>query len=80
MKKTTQPQPSLPPKETSLPLDFLRALNLNGTLKINHFKAAQLTTTDLELAVAARPGHLKLTPQVNSARGWLRRGADELKR
>ncbi|BAP55767.1 hypothetical protein THII_1470 [Thioploca ingrica] len=58
VEKTTQPQLSLPPKETSSPLDFLRALNLNGTLKINHFKAAQLTTTDLELAVAAQPGHL----------------------
>jgi AsmA protein len=64
--KTTQPQPSLPPKETPSPLDFLRALNLNGTLKINHFKAAQLTMTDLELAVAAQSGHLKITPQVNS--------------
>ncbi|NJO16588.1 MAG: AsmA family protein [Thioploca sp.] len=50
--KTTQPQLSPSPQETLL--DFLRALNLNGTLKINHFKAAQLTTTDLELVVAAQ--------------------------
>lgn len=61
--KTTQPQPSPTPKETSSPLDFLRALNLNGTLTINQFKAAQLTTTDLELAVATQSGHLKITPQ-----------------
>lgn len=61
--KAIQPQPSLPPKAMPSPLDFLRALNLNGTLKVNHFKAAQLTTTDLELAVAAQSGHLKITPQ-----------------
>ena len=52
--KTTPPQLSPSPQETLSPLDFLRALNLNGTLKINHFKAAQLTTTDLEIVVAAQ--------------------------
>lgn len=65
------PQPATPtssplPQPIQLPLNFLRTLNLNGSLKISHLQAKQLIITDLELAVVAQPGYLQLRPQANS--------------
>ena len=61
----TSPQPSPPLQDIQLPFNLLRALNLNGTLKISHLQAKQLIITNLELAVAAQSGYLQLIPQAN---------------
>lgn len=48
-----------------LPLEMLRALNINGELKIGLLKAAQLTINELELNVSAKKGKLKISPKAN---------------
>ena len=60
------PQASPLSQKIQLPLNFLRELNLNGILKINHLQAEPLIITDLELAVVSQSGYLRLIPQVNS--------------
>jgi AsmA protein len=65
------PQPATPTSSPlsqpiQLPLNFLRTLNLNGSLKIGHLQAKQLIITDLELAVVTQPGYFQLIPQAIS--------------
>lgn len=45
-----------------LPLDTLRALDLNGTLRIGKMKASNIRSQDIHLTVAAKDGLVKLHP------------------
>ncbi len=47
---------------SALPLDALRSLNLNGTLRIGEMKAYNLHTSGLSLTVSARNGALRVHP------------------
>lgn len=46
----------------ALPLDTLRALNLDGTLRINQLKAYQLRSSDVLVTVKARDGLVRVNP------------------
>jgi len=50
-------------KDRLLPLEILRALNLNGALKIAQLKVANLKINDIHLGVSAQQGKIKLTPK-----------------
>lgn len=45
-----------------LPVDTLRGLNLNGTLKIGKLKAYQMHSTDITVTVAAKDGLVRVHP------------------
>jgi AsmA protein len=45
------------------PIDMLRALNLNGTLKVGQLTAADVKVSNIYLGISARQGQIKLTPQ-----------------
>lgn len=45
-----------------LPVDTLRGLNLNGTLKIGKLKAYQMRSTDITVTVAAKDGLVRVHP------------------
>ena len=45
-----------------LPVDTLRALDVDGTLKVGEFKVAKLTTSDVLVTVKAKDGVLRLSP------------------
>jgi AsmA protein len=45
-----------------LPVETLRGLNLNGTLKIGQLKAYQLRSTDIRVTVAAKDGLVRVYP------------------
>lgn len=45
-----------------LPVETLRGLNLNGTLKIGQLKAYQLRSTDIRVTVAAKDGLVRVFP------------------
>jgi AsmA protein len=49
-----------------LPLEALRALNLDGKLHLDRLKVAKLTATDINLRVAAKNGLVQISP-VNAA-------------
>jgi len=71
--KTDTPNKEKPtPPETPLPLDLLKTLNLNGQLTIGQLKAAQLKMSDIHLAVTAKDGQLKITPQAALYKGTYR--------
>lgn len=46
----------------ALPVDALRGLNLNGTLKIGKLKAYQMRSTDITVTVAAKDGLVRVHP------------------
>ncbi len=46
----------------ALPLDALRSLNLNGTLKIRTLKAYQLRSQNVEMTVVAAGGKVRVNP------------------
>lgn len=46
----------------ALPVDTLRDLNLNGTLKIGTLKAFQLRSTDIRVTIAAKDGLVRVHP------------------
>ncbi len=46
----------------ALPVDTLRGLNLNGTLKLASLKAYNLRSTDIEFTVKANNGLLRINP------------------
>ncbi|MDM8559327.1 AsmA family protein [Candidatus Parabeggiatoa sp. HSG14] len=50
-------------EEILLPIKVLRALNLNGTLKIGQLKVSNLKIKDINLDVSAKQGKIKLTPK-----------------
>jgi AsmA protein len=55
---------SPPSKKTAgFPLDYLHALNLNGTLKVGKLKVAKLNLKDVNLMVSAKEGQIKVLPQ-----------------
>ncbi|MEN8215929.1 MAG: AsmA family protein [Pseudomonadota bacterium] len=56
-------------EEELLPLEMLRALNLNGTLKVAQLKAANLKLNDLLLEVSAKQGKIKVTPKATLYQG-----------
>jgi AsmA protein len=60
------PAPTAPPpssEEPLLPLEMLRALNLNGTLKVAKLKANNLKINELHLDVSAKQGIITVTPK-----------------
>jgi AsmA protein len=65
--KPASPPPSS--EEELLPLEMLRALNLNGTLKVAKLKAANLKLNDLQLEVSAKQGKIKVTPKATLYQG-----------
>jgi AsmA protein len=46
----------------ALPVDTLRGLNLNGTLKIGQLKAYQMRSTDISVTLAAKNGLVRVHP------------------
>ncbi|MFP5507169.1 MAG: AsmA family protein [Gammaproteobacteria bacterium] len=46
----------------ALPVDTLRKLNLNGTLKIGQLKAYQMRSTDISVTLAAKDGLVRVHP------------------
>ena len=50
-------------EEIILPLGILRTLNLNGSLKVEQLKAANLKINDIHFEVSAQDDHIKLTPK-----------------
>ncbi|OAD23013.1 AsmA family protein [Candidatus Thiomargarita nelsonii] len=65
-------EPASPPpssEEELLPLEMLRALNLNGILKVAQLKAANLKLNDLQLEVSAKQGKIKVTPKATLYQG-----------
>ena len=46
----------------ALPLDTLRALNLDGTLRVNQLKAYQLRSSDVLVTIKARDGLVRVNP------------------
>lgn len=54
------PTPAAAP--AALPLDTLRTLNLNGTVKIGALKAYQLRSQNVEMTVSAAGGKLRVNP------------------
>jgi len=46
----------------ALPVETLRGLKLNGTLKIGQLKAYQLRSTDIRVTVAAKDGLVRVAP------------------
>jgi len=68
--KANQPASPAPSSEKELlPLEMLRALNLNGTLKVAQLKAANLKLNDLLLEVSAKQGKIKVTPKATLYQG-----------
>jgi AsmA protein len=63
------PTTALSGKDIQLPLEMLRALNINGELKIGQLKAAQLTINKLELNVSAKKGKIRITPKAQLYEG-----------
>jgi uncharacterized protein involved in outer membrane biogenesis len=62
--ETSQPDsPPLSGEAILLPLDMLRALNLNGTLKVGQLKAAGMEINDIHLNVSAKQGKIRLRPR-----------------
>jgi|GEM_PF-1154925 len=62
--ETSQPDsPPLSGEAILLPLDMLRALNLNGTLKVGQLKAAGMKINDIHLNVSAKKGKIRLRPR-----------------
>jgi len=57
-----------------LPLDTLRALNLNGTLRIAKMKASNIRSQDIRITVGAKDGLVKLHPLSASMYGGNYRG------
>jgi AsmA protein len=72
--KTTPPPapPTTEPEKDLLPFELLRTLNLNGTLKIGHFQAANLKMNDFQVTVTAQDGQIKLTPIASLYQGSYR--------
>ncbi len=65
-------QPNSPPLsggDILLPLEMLRALNLNGSLKVGKLKAAGITINDIQLDVSAKQGKMKVTPKASLDNG-----------
>jgi AsmA protein len=48
---------------TGIPLDYLHALNLNGSLKVGKLKVAKLELKNVNLMVSAKEGQIKVLPQ-----------------
>jgi len=66
-KAAPTPAASTPAEATAgaaslLPVDTLRGLNLNGTLKIGKLKAYQMHSTDITVTVAAKDGLVRVHP------------------
>lgn len=61
-----------------LPLDTLRALNLDGTARLGKLKVSNLTTTDIELTASAHDGLIKLRPISAKLYGGTYKGHIEL--
>ncbi|RKZ42484.1 MAG: hypothetical protein DRQ49_01705 [Gammaproteobacteria bacterium] len=60
-KSKAEPKP-LSGEEIILPLGILRALNLNGDLKVEQLKTANLKINDIHFDVSTQNEHIKLTP------------------
>ena len=63
------PSGSPPAEAAALPLEAMRALNLDGKLKIGELRVAGLTTSDLALQVHAADGLITLAPVALSLYG-----------
>ena len=63
------PTTALSGKSIELPLEMLRALNINGELKIGELKAAQLSINKLELKVSAKKGKIRISPKAQLYEG-----------
>lgn len=61
-----------------LPLETLRALNLDGTVRLNKLKVSNLTTTGIELTTSAHDGLIKLHPISANLYGGSYKGHIEL--
>lgn len=59
-KKTPAAQPAAPP--TPIPVDTLRALNLNGNLALGEATVKGMQFTAMRLSVSARDGDVRLNP------------------
>ena len=68
--QTQSPPPS--GEEILLPLEQLRALNLNGILNIKQLTAAHLKMNDIQLAVSAKEGQIKVIPKALLYQGTYR--------
>lgn len=55
--------------EIALPMDLLRALKLDGELRIDQLKASNLRVTDLRLSTQASQGKLTITPSMKLYQG-----------
>lgn len=62
-KSKAEPKP-LSGEEIILPLGILRALNLNGDLKVEQLKTANLKINDIHFDVSTQNEHIKLTPSL----------------
>lgn len=67
-KKPDQAQPAGTPATTTagaaaeLPLDMLRALNLNGKVNVGQIKVTNLNAADINVAIAAKDGLIEVQP------------------
>jgi len=69
---TESPQPTeseVPPAPTELPLEMLKALDLNGTILVNALKVSNFRINDATLVVSAKDGQLSITPQASFYQG-----------
>ena len=66
--RTEEPPPPVTPATAAVagaelfPVETLRGLNVDGSLKIGNLKVSGLTTTDLLMKLAAKGGQLRLHP------------------
>jgi AsmA protein len=60
--KTGAPASSSSKQTVGLPLGYLHALNLNGSLKVGKLQVAKLNLKDLNLMVSAKEGQIKILP------------------
>ena len=59
---TAEPASASKGEAGELPLEALRALNLNGTLKVGSLKAFNLRTLNVEVQIKAKDGLLRINP------------------
>ena len=58
----TTPSAMAPPPAADLPVESLRTLNLNGTVKAGQLVASNVRLSDLQATIAAKDGRLELAP------------------
>ncbi|MCP4697614.1 MAG: AsmA family protein [Gammaproteobacteria bacterium] len=70
-KKDGDSKPTTPssPQKSPLPLDMLRALDMNGIVQAGHLQVANIKMDDIKLTVSAKNGLLKVTPQARLYEG-----------